>query len=50
MNQFETYSEAEIVRQAEALRAETIRAFFAGLFGTRQKTAPAMPLHAAPAE
>lgn len=47
MEKFETYNEAEILHQAEALRAETIRQFFAGLFG---KSDGAIPAHAVPAE
>jgi hypothetical protein len=50
MNTFETYSEADILRQAQALRAETIRRFVSGLFRTRTETAPAVPMHAAAAE
>lgn len=47
---FETYSEAEILRRAEALRGEMIRSFFAGLFGKRENAATTFPAHAAPAE
>ncbi len=43
-------SEAEILRQAEALRAETIHAFFAKLFSKRRNVEIAYPAHAAPAE
>ena len=47
MEKFETYNEAEILRQAEALRAETIRQFFAGLF---DKNDGDIRAHAVPAE
>lgn len=47
MSQYKTYSDAEILRQAEALRSETIRVFFASLFTKQDKTIPA---HAVPAE
>ena len=47
---FEIASEAEIMRQAEALRGEMIRTFFAGLFAKRENAAPVYPAHAAPAE
>jgi hypothetical protein len=50
MSTFETYNEAEIMRKAEAMRAEAIRAFFAGLFRKRGTAAPTAPVHAAPAE
>ena len=41
-------SEADILRKAEALRAETIHTFFARLFSKRNDAA--YPAHAAPAE
>lgn len=47
---FEPFSEAEILRQAEILRAEAIQSFFAGLFGKRGTVEPAFPAHIAPAE
>ena len=50
MNEYTPRSEIDIMRQAEALRAEAIRSFFAGLFGKREDAAPVYPPHAAPAE
>lgn len=43
-------SEAEILRQAEALRNETIHAFFSRMFSKRKSIDSGYPAHAAPAE
>ena len=50
MNTYEPLSEAEILRRAEALRAETISSFFSALFSKNNKDRQSVPLHGVPAE
>ncbi|MEK9660946.1 MAG: hypothetical protein VW644_04290 [Alphaproteobacteria bacterium] len=49
-DRFNAINEADIMRQAQSLRAETIGTFFARLFSKHEKHEAVFPAHVAPAE
>lgn len=50
MYQSENGNNTDILRQAEALRAEAISNFFTNLFSRKNKSATTIPMNLAPAE